>query len=118
MGAEEQQVLLLPLAGRPVLAWSLEAGPGLPCHHAGIRELWANRLNQKAVEALIQNKRQRTRPCRWIVGGAAARRSVRLGLRGLARRSAGVLIHDGARCLGGSGKLNRPLRGSVAAGEP
>ena len=95
MGAERNK-LLLPVAGRAVLAWTLEAA--LAC--ASIRWIGVvgQPADQAAVEALIEAA-DPDRPVRWIVGGASRQESVSRGLAALPGGAGAVLIHDGARCL-------------------
>jgi len=112
MGAESNK-LLLPLAGRPVLAWSLEAA--LACRAIRWIGIVGQPVDQKAVEALIQTAAA-DRPVRWIVGGASRQESVRLGLAALPAEATGVLIHDGARCLVAAELIGRCAE-AVAAGE-
>ena len=106
MGAERNK-LLLPVAGRPVLAWTLEAA--LAC--AAIR--WIGVVGQPCdqpdVEELIAAAAP-DRPVRWIVGGASRQESVSRGLAALPEAAVAVLIHDGARCL-----VNPELIGRCAA---
>lgn len=88
--------LLLPVAGRPVLAWTLEAILGCPAIE------WIGVMGQpedeEAIQAILLAARP-TRPVRWILGGDTRQESVRLGLAALPAAAEAVLIHDGARCL-------------------
>ena len=88
--------LLLPVAGRPVLAWTLEAILGCPAIE------WIGVMGQpedeEAIQAILLAARP-TRPVRWILGGNTRQESVRLGLAALPAAAEAVLIHDGARCL-------------------
>ncbi|MCT0198803.1 2-C-methyl-D-erythritol 4-phosphate cytidylyltransferase [Synechococcus sp. CS-1325] len=95
MGAERNK-LLLPVAGRAVLAWTLEAA--LACDSIRWIGVVGQPVDQAAVEALIEAARP-DRPVRWIVGGASRQESVSRGLAALPPEAGGVLIHDGARCL-------------------
>ncbi|MCP9774152.1 2-C-methyl-D-erythritol 4-phosphate cytidylyltransferase [Cyanobium sp. WAJ14-Wanaka] len=95
MGAAGNK-LLLPVAGRPVLAWTLEAA--LAC--AAIS--WIGLVGQPADAAeitAILELAEPAIPVRWIVGGATRQESVSRGLAALPAEAGGVLIHDGARCL-------------------
>jgi len=87
---------LLPLAGRPVLAWTLEAALACP----EIR--WIGIIGQPpdaaAITAII-TAAAADRPVCWIEGGDTRQESVRRGLAALPPGAGGVLIHDGARCL-------------------
>lgn len=95
MGAAANK-LLLPLLGRPVLAWTLEAALASDA----IR--WIGIVGQpvdaEAVEAIVASSGA-DRPVRWILGGDTRQESVRRGLAALPAEAGGVLIHDGARCL-------------------
>jgi 2-C-methyl-D-erythritol 4-phosphate cytidylyltransferase len=87
--------LLLPVAGRPVLAWTLEAALGCPA----IR--WIGVMGQPEDESAIQALLTAAAggQLHWIVGGATRQESVRRGLEALPPEAEAVLIHDGARCL-------------------
>ena len=95
MGAEGNK-LLLPVAGRPVLAWTLEAALACPAIH------WIGIVGQpvdaQAIAAIVAGVRP-DRPVEWILGGDTRQDSVRCGLAALPADAEGVLIHDGARCL-------------------
>jgi 2-C-methyl-D-erythritol 4-phosphate cytidylyltransferase len=95
MGAERNK-LLLPLAGRPVLAWTLEAALACPA----IR--WIGLVGQDAdadAVAAIVAAAQPTVPVQWILGGESRQESVSRGLAALPPEAEAVLIHDGARAL-------------------
>ncbi len=95
MGADGNK-LLLPVAGRPVLAWTLEAALACPA----IR--WIGIVGQPVdaeVIGAIVAAAQPDRPVQWILGGDTRQDSVRCGLAALPADADGVLIHDGARCL-------------------
>ena len=88
--------LLLPLAGRVVLAWTLEAALGCPAlERVGVM---GQPEDEQAIGAILLAARP-DRPVRWILGGATRQESVRLGLAALPGTAEAVLIHDGARCL-------------------
>jgi 2-C-methyl-D-erythritol 4-phosphate cytidylyltransferase len=95
MGASGNK-LLLEVAGRPVLAWTLEAALATPV----IR--WIGIVGQPqdetAITAIVAAAVP-DRPVRWIVGGETRQESVSRGLAALPPEAEGVLIHDGARCL-------------------
>lgn len=95
MGADRNK-LLLPLAGRPVLAWTLDAALACPA----IR--WIGLVGQprdaEAISAIV-NAAAPDRPVVWIVGGETRQDSVSRGLAALPADAEAVLIHDGARCL-------------------
>jgi 2-C-methyl-D-erythritol 4-phosphate cytidylyltransferase len=88
--------LLLEVAGRPVLAWTLEAALASPV----IR--WIGVVGQPVDAepiAAIVAAAQPDRPVQWILGGDTRQESVSRGLAALPADADGVLIHDGARCL-------------------
>ncbi|MFN7227672.1 MAG: 2-C-methyl-D-erythritol 4-phosphate cytidylyltransferase [Synechococcaceae cyanobacterium] len=95
MGADRNK-LLLPLAGRPVLAWTLEAALACPAI------TWIGLIGQEtdgaAIAAIVREARPR-RPVQWILGGDSRQESVSRGLDALPAGAEAVLIHDGARCL-------------------
>ena len=95
MGAAGNK-LLLEVAGRPVLAWTLEAALASPV----IR--WIGIVGQPVDAepiAAIVAAAQPDRPVQWILGGDTRQESVSRGLAALPADAEGVLIHDGARCL-------------------
>jgi 2-C-methyl-D-erythritol 4-phosphate cytidylyltransferase len=113
MGASINK-LLLPVAGRAVLAWTLEAALACPA----IR--WIGVVGQPEDEEAIQAILAAVapgRPLRWIVGGATRQESVRLGLAALPVEAEAVLIHDGARCLATPELFSRCARALVEAME-
>lgn len=95
MGAPGNK-LLLPLAGRPVLAWTLDAALACP------ESVWIGLVGQPvdgaAIRALV-GAAQPDRPVVWIEGGDTRQESVSRGLEALPAGAEDVLIHDGARCL-------------------
>ena len=95
MGAERNK-LLLSVAGRPVLAWTLEAALASP----EIRWIGVvgQPVDQADIEALVAAARP-DRPVVWIQGGDTRQESVSNGLAALPEEAEAVLIHDGARCL-------------------
>jgi len=100
MGAEGNK-LLLPVAGRPVLVWTLEAA--LACRAISWIGVVGQPVDQAAIQALIDaalaQASARATPVHWIVGGETRQQSVSRGLAALPSGATGVLIHDGARCL-------------------
>ncbi|NDG74880.1 MAG: 2-C-methyl-D-erythritol 4-phosphate cytidylyltransferase [Synechococcaceae bacterium WB8_1B_136] len=103
MGAERNK-LLLELAGRPVLAWTLDAALACGAIH------WIGIVGQPADQADIQALVDAARPDRpvlWIEGGDTRQDSVRNGLAALPQDATAVLIHDGARCLVDPGLISR-----------
>ena len=95
MGAAGNK-LLLEVAGRPVLAWTLEAALASPV----IR--WIGIVGQpvdaEPIAAIVAAAGP-DRPVQWILGGDTRQESVSRGLAALPADAEGVLIHDGARCL-------------------
>ena len=91
MGADRNK-LLLPLAGRPVIAWTLAAAM------AADRIRWIGIVGQDVdrdeILALVQGA---PKPVVWIQGGSTRQDSVLRGLAGLPAGAEHVLIHDGAR---------------------
>ena len=95
MGAERNK-LLLTVAGRPVLAWTLEAALASPeIRWIGIV---GQPVDQADIEALVAAASP-DRPVVWIQGGDTRQESVSNGLAALPEEAEAVLIHDGARCL-------------------
>jgi len=115
MGADRNK-LLLPVAGRPVLAWTLEAALACPAI------TWIGIMGQphdEAEVAAIVAAAAPALPVQWILGGDTRQDSVSRGLAALPPEAAAVLIHDGARCLVEPELLSRcaeELRQAVAAG--
>ncbi len=95
MGASANK-LLLPLLGRPVLAWTLEAA--LASEAISWIGIVGQPVDAEAVTAIVAASGA-DRPVQWILGGETRQESVRRGLAALPEGAAGVLIHDGARCL-------------------
>ena len=103
MGAERNK-LLLEVAGRPVLAWTLDAALAAPViSWIGIV---GQPVDQPEIEALVAAARP-DRPVVWIAGGATRQESVSHGLAALPEVAESVLIHDGARCLVDPALLSR-----------
>lgn len=95
MGSQRNK-LLLPVAGRAVLAWTLDAV--LACEAIQWIGVVGQPVDQADVEAMIAAA-QPDRPVRWIEGGDTRQESVSRGLAALPEAAGAVLIHDGARCL-------------------
>ncbi len=95
MGAAANK-LLLPLLDRPVLAWTLEAA--LASEAIRWIGIVGQAVDAEAVAAIVAASGA-DRPVQWILGGETRQESVRRGLAALPGDAAGVLIHDGARCL-------------------
>ena len=95
MGAAGNK-LLLEVAGRPVLAWTLDAA--LQCPAISWIGIVGQAVDAITVAAIVAAARP-DRPVLWILGGDTRQESVRRGLEALPPEAQGVLIHDGARCL-------------------
>jgi 2-C-methyl-D-erythritol 4-phosphate cytidylyltransferase len=95
MGATGNKVLL-PVAGRPVLAWTLQAA--LACPAITWIGIVGQAVDAEAIAAIVAAACP-DRPVDWILGGATRQESVSLGLAALPPGAGGVLIHDAARCL-------------------
>ena len=93
MGADKNK-LLLKIAGKTVLEWTLKAAFGSKTIN------WIGVIGQpkdkNSICSIIQDS---VRPVQWINGGATRQQSVQLGLSALPADAKSVLIHDGARCL-------------------
>jgi 2-C-methyl-D-erythritol 4-phosphate cytidylyltransferase len=87
---------LIPVAGRPLVAWSIATFGALP----------------EIVDLVVVSEPEEVEPMRKLAvtyaprlvtqavpGGATRQESVRAGLAALPERCAGVLVHDGARPL-------------------
>ena len=95
MGGDRNK-LLLPLLGRPLLAWTLLAA------EASREIAWIGIMGQPAdfadFRAIIDDLALKN-PVTLIEGGRTRQESVYNGLRSLPANAQRVLIHDGARCL-------------------
>ena len=93
MGAEGNK-LLLPIADRPILAWTLDAVIAAKSIE------WVGIIGQPIdKESIIRLLEKCSKPYEWIKGGSSRQESVQLGLAALPSQAKYVLIHDGARCL-------------------
>jgi len=95
MGADRNK-LLLPLLGKPILQWTLEAAI------ASDAIAWIGVMGQPHDYPEFQkifNEFSQIKPIRLIQGGATRQASVFNGLKALPTDCDRVLIHDGARCL-------------------
>ena len=93
MGADKNK-LLLNLAGRAVLAWTLDAAFGAESIH------WIGVVGQnKDKESIMGLVVNTSKPIQWIEGGETRQESVKRGLAALPADATQVLIHDGARCM-------------------
>ena len=93
MGADRNK-LLLPLAGKPVIAWTLKAAL------SAARISWIGIVGQESDRSeILSAVGQASKPVVWIQGGESRQESVLRGLAGLPDGTRHVLVHDGARCL-------------------
>ena len=95
MGADRNK-LLLPLLGKPILQWTLEAAI------ASEAIAWIGVMGQPHDYPEFQkifNEVSQIKPIKLIQGGATRQASVFNGLKALPTDCDRVLIHDGARCL-------------------
>ena len=95
MGADRNK-LLLPLLGKPILQWTLEAAI------ASDAIAWIGVMGQPHDYPEFQqifNEVSPIKPIRLIQGGTTRQASVFNGLKALPTDCDRVLIHDGARCL-------------------
>ena len=112
MGAAGNK-LLLDVAGRPVLAWTLDAV--LACGAISWIGIVGQPVDAEPIAAIVAAA-DADRPVQWIEGGDTRQESVRRGLAALPAAAEGVLIHDGARCLVSAELLERCVA-AVHAGE-
>ncbi len=103
MGSDRNK-LRLELLGKPLLAWTLLAA------EAAEEISWIGIMGQPvdfpAWEELLAALAL-TKPITLVKGGETRQESVYNGLQALPDDAAGVLIHDGARCLATPDLLNR-----------
>ena len=93
MGADRNK-LLLPLSGRTVIAWTLEAA--LAAERIRWVGIVGQEIDREEILSLVQGA---AKPVVWIQGGSTRQESVLRGLAALPETARYVLIHDGARCL-------------------
>ena len=93
MGADRNK-LLLPLAGRPLIAWTLDAA--MEAERISWIGLVGQEVDRDDIVSLLNNVQK---PVVWIQGGSTRQESVLRGLDALPEEAEHVLIHDGARCL-------------------
>tara|TARA_B100000700_G_scaffold112670_1_gene126699 strand:+ start:877 stop:1557 length:681 start_codon:yes stop_codon:yes gene_type:complete len=86
--------LLLPIAGRPILSWTLDAV--LAADSIEWIGIVGQPIDKESIMGLVKNC---PKPYKWINGGSTRQESIQLGLAGLPAEAKYVLIHDGARCL-------------------
>ena len=95
VGADRNK-LLLSVAGRPVLAWTVVAA--LQSRRIRWIGIIGQPHDQEAILAILHSLKPHC-PIHWIDGGQSRQDSVQRGLAGLPADARHVLIHDGARCL-------------------
>tara|TARA_B100000029_G_scaffold482199_1_gene531955 strand:+ start:400 stop:1080 length:681 start_codon:yes stop_codon:yes gene_type:complete len=110
MGASRNK-LLLQLAGRPVLAWTLDAV--LAAEKINWVGIVGQPLDKPSIMNLVEGS---NKPIQWINGGSTRQQSVQLGLAALPPEAKHVLIHDGARCLVEPALINKCSE-AVSAGD-
>ena len=86
--------LLIPVAGRPILAWTLDAA--IAADSISWIGIVGQLIDRDPIMDLVKGC---IKPFRWIEGGITRQESVQLGLAALPEDADYVLIHDGARCL-------------------
>ena len=103
MGSDRNK-LLLPLLGRPILAWTLQSAEDADSID------WIGIIGQpidfpdfNTILTLLNL----TKPVVLIQGGSTRQASVYQGLQALPESAEQVLIHDGARCLATPELFNR-----------
>lgn len=111
LGAPEK--VLLPLAGRPMLAWSLAALAR--AHTVGPVVIVAGEHTLRAVSRLIADEGF-SRVVAVVAGGERRQDSVAAGLAALPKTTEIVLIHDGARPLADPDLFDRCARAAAATG--
>ncbi|MEL6381252.1 MAG: 2-C-methyl-D-erythritol 4-phosphate cytidylyltransferase [Cyanobacteria bacterium J06626_18] len=95
MGSDRNK-LLLPLLGKPLLAWTLLAAEA--SESIGWIGIICQTIDRPDLEAILQSLQLAT-PMMFILGGSTRQESVYNGLEALPTDADQVLIHDGARCL-------------------
>ena len=113
MGAERNK-LLLSLAGRPLLAWTLAAA--LASRSIAWIGLVGQERDRSDVDAILQSL-DLAIPVRWVQGGDSRQASVACGLAALPAEAEHVLIHDGARCLAEAELFDRCSEALLSTGE-
>ena len=93
MGADRNK-LLLKIAGKTVLEWTLKAAFASKSIH------WIGIIGQpKDKSSICSIIHDSVKSVKWINGGSTRQQSVQRGLSALPDNAKYVLIHDGARCL-------------------
>lgn len=89
---------LAPLAGRPAIAYSLEAFRQSGCVET-IVIIFRDEPQQKELYSALAESRLEPEKCLWVKGGPERQESVLNGLMALPQETARVFIHDAARPL-------------------
>lgn len=97
----------IPLGGRPMLAWTLEAFEKSPGVEAVV--LVVHRQDLPSAERLVRRYRLR-KVLRLVPGGATRMASVFEGLRAVPPGARWVAVHDGARPLVTPGLIEATIR--------
>ena len=93
MGASQNK-LLIELAGRSIISWTLEAAEKSKLIK------WIGIIGQPVDKKKIMSFSENlSKPVRWINGGSTRQESVQLGLASLPDDAENVMVHDGARCM-------------------
>ncbi len=103
MGSDRNK-LLLPLLGRPIIAWTLLAAESAAA--VGWIGLICQPQDQPDLRHLVTTLAL-SKPVQFITGGVSRQESVYFGLQALPGAATQVLIHDGARCLATADLFNR-----------
>lgn len=101
MGGDRNK-LLLPLCGKEVLSWTLDAA--ISADSINWIGIIGQSRDQEAIAPLLQSS---PKTIKWILGGSTRQESVANGLNALPPKVKKVLIHDGARCLVDPNLFNR-----------
>ncbi len=98
----DRNKLLLPLAGRAVLCWTLDAVMKANSIH------WIGIVGQPSdKEEIMGLMVGAEKDIDWVNGGSTRQESVECGLSALPPDAEHVLIHDGARCMVEPELINR-----------
>lgn len=95
MGSDRNKLLLM-LAGKPIIAWTLLAAEA--SHSITWIGIICQAVDKPELEAIV-HRLELQKPTVFIPGGDTRQESVHNGLQALPAAAAYVLIHDGARCL-------------------
>ncbi|MGD1865677.1 MAG: 2-C-methyl-D-erythritol 4-phosphate cytidylyltransferase [Phormidesmis sp.] len=109
MGSDRNK-LLMPLIGRPILAWTLTAAAtakslkwiGIICQP----------IDRPDIEKMVEQC-DLPMPVQFIQGGDTRQASVYNGLQALPSDASHILIHDGARCLATADLFDRCAKAAL-----